>query len=182
MKYFFIVLSLLFLVYLLWPAPASVNNFPALPNSLKSVEPGDTYQVPNVAAYYSDNYRRVVMPFYQQQFEKLTNLPFPPLRINYPPEQAYTLVKDQTRSTYLEELVYPLRDSVFVNGYEPFYEDGQPIVPGMTQMVINNKVYNTKVTLKYYPSPLWTRFLTWMGVNVSVVLLWQLSRKFLRHA
>lgn len=170
------ILSLLFLVYLLMPGPTSIKDFSPLPDSVKSTEEGDTIQVPNVSAYFSNFFRPIVIPFYKQEMQKNTLFPFPPLELNYPPEFAFTAIKDQTQSTYLEEFVYPLRESTFVNGFEPFYENGRPKYLGATQIVVNQRVFNSKTTLRYYPSSLWARMVVWLGVNISIFLLWKLIR------
>lgn len=171
------IFSFLLLIYLAWPGPTSIEDFSALPSSVRSKLDGDTWQVPNDKAYFSDNYRSFVIPFYKQIYQQKSHLPFPPLRLNYPPEFAYTAVKVQTESTYLEELVYPLRGSLFVNGFEQFYADGQPVYPRAVKFNVEGQKYNTKVTLRYYPSPLWVRFLTWAGINLAVVLLWRFGKR-----
>src|SRR6185503_20107129 len=99
-KIIFIIFSVLLLVYLILPGPANIGDFPGLPNSVKSTLSGDTVQIPNIAAYFSFNYRSKVIPVYEQAFRNKTLFPFEPLRLNYPPEFAYTAIKDQTHSTY----------------------------------------------------------------------------------
>src|SRR5258708_3548859 len=135
-----IVLIALFLVglfYLLLPGPTKISDFPPLPGSLKSTEAGDTWQNPNNVAYFSKWWRSDVTAYYRKEYQKLncpdTGLkiinPFcylPPIRLNRPPEEAYQYIRDQQQSTYLEEFTYPLRDSIFVNGFEPFDKNGKP--------------------------------------------------------
>lgn len=178
-KIIFFIFSALFAVYLLLPTPASIRDFPALPNSTKSGLSGDTWQVPNVAAYFSDNYRDFVIPFYRDAFIKKSWLGILPLRLNYPPEFAFTAIKDQTQSTYLEEMVYPMKDSLFVNGLEPYTKDGAPRFKGATTFEVGGGLYTTKVTLRYYPSPVWARIIGWGGVLLSMVLLWKLGKKII---
>lgn len=177
LKIIFGVFSLLFLIYLIIPGPSSIYDFPPLPNSLKSTLEGDTIQVPNVAGYFSGNYRDFVIPFYKQAYTEKTLLPFPPMRLNYPPEYAFTAIKDQTHSTYLEEMVYPFRESLFVNGLEPFYEDGTPKYIGAIKLDHHQEVFDTKVTLRYYPSPIWARLVMWLGVMICLYLLFIMSKK-----
>lgn len=176
-KYVLVVFSLLLLIYLILPGPSSVENFPPLSDSLRSTLSGDTWQVPNVIGYFSDNYRDYVTPFYKESYQQQTLFPFLPLRLNYPPEFAFTAIKDQTQSTYLEEFVYPLRDSLFVNGLEPFYPDGQSKYWGAIKFIEDGKSYDTKTTIRFYPSSLWTRVVVWFGITLSICMLWKLSRK-----
>jgi hypothetical protein len=176
MKIFFAFFSILLLVYLLMPGPSSVNNFPPLPNSAKSTLSGDTWQVPNISAYFSNNYRDFASNFYKESYKQNTFLPFSPFKINHPPEHAFTAIKDQTHSTYLEEFYYPLRDSLYVNGLEP-YEKGQPRYNGATKFEEEGGVWETKVTLRYYPSSIIIRLIIWFGILISIVSLWRLSKR-----
>ena len=173
----FIIVATLFLVYLLLPGPSSIEDFPPLPNSAKSTLEGDTIQVPNVAAYFSNNYREFVVDFYRRDFLKKTWLPFLPLRLNHPPEYAYIAIKVETHSTYLEEYYYPLRDSLFVNGLEPFEKDGTPKYTGAIKFDNEDRISDTKVTLRYYPSSVWVRILVWLGICSSIILLWKMGKK-----
>lgn len=182
LKILFAVFSLLLLIYLVLPGPSAIENFPPLPNSVKSTLSGDTVQVPNVSAYFSNNYRQLATSYYKDIYQKQTKLPFPALRLNYPPEFAYTAIKDQTHGTYLEEYVYPLRDSIFVNGLEPFYEDGQPKYAASTEFDVEGKQFYTKVTLRYYPSAVVVRILSWLGISLSMVLLWKVGRRVILNA
>lgn len=164
---------------MIWPGPGRIEQFQALPNSDKSTLEGDTIQIPNVSAYFSDNFRDFVVPFYSRDFQKLSNLPFPPLRLNHPPEFSWNVIKRHTDSTYLEELVYPLRDSIYVNGLEPFYEDGQPKFWGATKFEVDGRSYFTKTTLRFYPSNIPVRILVWLGITISTLLLYQLGRRII---
>lgn len=162
---------------MLWPGPSRIEQVPPLPNSIKSTLEGDTIQIPNVAAYFSDNFREFVAPFYRSEYKKLTKFPFPPLNLNHPPEYSWIAIKKHTDSTYLEEFVYPLRSSLYVNGFEPFYSDGQPKYWGATKFETEGKSSYTKTTLRFYPSPFWIRFLVWAGTVLSVFFLYRMVRK-----
>ena len=182
LKIIFALISLSLLVYMLMPGPRQIIDFPALPNSIKSSLEGDTVQVPNVSAYFSDNYRESVIPLYRSAYGDKTSLPFGPLRLNYPPEYAFTAIKDQTQSTYLEELTYPLRDSLFVNGHEPVEKDGTPRYIGAGKYKIDDKLLSTKVTLRFYPSSIPARVAVWLGINISALILFALTRKVVKYA
>jgi hypothetical protein len=181
-KILFSLFSLAFLIYLVLPGPRGISDFPSLPDSTKSTLEGDTIQIPNVAAYFSENYRDFVIPFYSNSYQKKTIMPFRPLRLNYPPEFAFTAIKDQTQSTYLEELVYPLRDSLFVNGMEPFDKDGNTRWVGAGKFRQDGQGFSTKVTLRYYPSAIPVRFIVWLGINLSFIFLWRFSRRIITRA
>ena len=119
---FYAVVSAGLALYMLMPSQNAISEFPSLPNSIKSSLEGDTTQIPNVVAYFSNNYRSLSVNYFARNYMMGTFFPFEPLRFNYPPEFAFAAIKDQTQSTYLEELTYPLRDSLFINGLEPFDE------------------------------------------------------------
>jgi hypothetical protein len=173
----FICFAILLLIYLLVPGPSSIDDFSVLPNSTKSKLSGDTIQLPNIVGYFSDNYRKNVTNFFRKDFQKKVMLPFLPIRLNYPPEFAYTGILDQTKSTYLEEFVYPLRDSLYVNGFEPFYENGKSKFYSSTEFEQDDKLFFTKATLRYYPSSIWIRIVVWLGMVISIYLLWVTTRR-----
>lgn len=159
------------------PGPVSINDFPPLPQSSKSDLPGDTWQVPNIAGYFSNNYRKLVVSYYQDNYKDSLLVKIPPLRLNYAPELAYLTVRQYTDSTYLEELVYPLRDSLYINGFEPIQEDGQPRYWGAGKFSVDGSSYSTKTTIRFYSSPVWVRMLVWSGIVASFFLLYKTSRK-----
>lgn len=164
---------------MLWPGPSRIDQFSPLSDSVKSTLSGDTVQIPNVSAYFSDNFREFVVPFYLKSYWRFTRLPFPPLRLNHPPEYSWLVIKKHTDSTYLEELVYPLRSSLYVNGLEPFTSSGEPRWWGSTKFEVEGKSLYTKTTLRFYPSPFWARFLVWVGITLSILLLYKMSRKII---
>lgn len=179
MKHFFVIFSTLLFVYMLWPGPSKISDFKELPNSDKSTLEGDTIQIPNVAGYFSNNYRDFTLNFYTDNYQRKSNFPFPPLRLNHPPEYAWIAIKRHTDTTYLEELVYPLRDSLYVNGLEPYYEGGIPKFWGATMFEIGSNNWFTKVTIRYYPSNIFARFFVWFGICVSIFWVYKLGRKIL---
>lgn len=179
MKRFFIIFSVLLLMYMLWPGPGKISDFPPLPESEKSTLEGDTIQIPNVSAYFSNNFRESATSFYRKNYQNSSHLPFPPLILNHPPEYSWITIKKHTDSTYLEEFVYPLRDSLYVNGLEPFYEDGSPKFWGATKFEIGENRWFTKVTLRFYPSTILVRIIIWLGITVAVFFLFRLGKKII---
>lgn len=125
---------ILTVVYLLWPSPAFP---PPPPGSIQSHDPGDTESVYR-KAYYSNLTRSEVEDFYFQQFGGWG------YRQILPPEEAQTLVRDQTRSSYLEEMVHPWRESLYVNAFVPTLPKDE--------INIGEVKYLNKVTVRYIPS------------------------------
>ncbi len=180
MKKIYIGFCVLLLVYMILPGPGKISDFKALPDSYKSALAGDNIaQVSNVAGYFSDNYREFVTSFYSKDYKDKTWLPFPPLRLNHPPEFSWNVIKKHTDSTYLEELVYPLRDSIYVNGFEPYYVDKTPKYWGASQFSENGNTWFTKVTLRFYPSNIFIKFLVWLGIAASVACLYRLGKRII---
>jgi len=175
----FIAFSVILLLYMIWPfGPHSIVDFPALPQSAKSILSGDTTEVKNVSAYFSNNYRKYVVYYYNLVFQGLSKFPIPPLVLNYPPEEAFSYIKDQTQSTYLEEVSYPLRDSIFINGLEPYEaETLSPRYEGASMFTEGGQLWQTKVTLRYYPSTILSRIIVWISIILSFILL---SKTFYR--
>lgn len=143
-KLLFIVVLLALSIYLLLPTP----NFPQHPPFfLVSHEPADL-ETPLRRGYYTDTPREEIMNHYKNEFCCINvfgfNLKMPTLRLNYPPEEAKVLIRDLTKSTFLEELVHPLRESVFINGFEP--KDDKD------NIAFQGKKYRQKVTVRYVPS------------------------------
>lgn len=162
-KILLIVLFIAGLIYLILPGPTMISDIPALPNSLKSTEPGDTYQNPNNSAYFSNYFRKFVTGYYFNAFKSLSfGGLLPPIKLNHPPEEAFSYIRDQQTSTYLEEYLYPLRDSLFVNGYEPFNQNGKPFYKGITHILIGKTYYNTKTTLRIYHSQVISRVIVYI--------------------
>lgn len=161
------------------PGPSNISDFKTLPLSDKSTLSGDTVQIPNVSAYFSNNYRQFVTNFYLRNYQQKTWLPFPPLRLNHPPEFSWNVIKKHTDSTYLEEFVYPLRDSLFVNGLELFNEDGSPKFWGSAKLNQGENLWYTKTTLRFYPSRVSVRIIVWLGITLSILFLYKLGRKII---
>lgn len=182
-KKILIALFIIGLVYILTPGPSSIDDFPPIPNSLKSDEPGDTVQVPNVAAYFSDLDRTAITRFYRDEYRKkfIFGWLFPPVTLNYPPKAAYQYVRDLLQlSTFLEEYVFPLKGSIFVNGYEQAVMrkiKGLPPKEGPDKMQIKGQFFNSKTTIRYYPATWHVSLVTYMGIWVVSLMLFRLYRK-----
>src|SRR5579872_2116571 len=183
---------LLGLVYLLLPGPQTIDDFSRLPISTKSELAGDTIQNPNIAAYYSNYDRAYVTQFYQQDLknnycnDEVMGFPnplcfIPPIKLNHPPEEAFTYIRDQEESTYLEEYLYPLRESLFVNGYEPIDKTGKKFNSSSVPLLVDGLTYFSKATIRYYPTPIWERVLVYLLIWISIWAMWVVGKKALRH-
>lgn len=158
-----IIFSAFFIGYLLLPAP--FKDFPAPPpNSVQSMEDADT-ESPFRRAYFTNYTREQVVDHYKNQFRyrPLT------LELNYPPEDAQTLIRDQTRSYYLEELVHPFRESLYINGFIAQKAQDDIWYKGVH--------YEEKITIKYVPSNIVIRLFT---AVMTLVLMFWMGREYTR--
>lgn len=164
--------SFLLLTYLSLPTPP----FPEPPpGSLQSNEPGDSEDLGLRRAYFTNATREEVREHYKNYLSQKNFLDFtlPTYKLNYPPEEAQVIIRDQTRSSYLEEIVHPLRESIYVNGFIPESEKDT--------ILIENKVWQQKLTVKYVVSPLWARILVGTGVVVAFYFVAISWAKFVSH-
>lgn len=183
-----IILSAIFiigLIYIVLPGPSSINDFSPIPNSLKSDEPGDTYQNPNIAAYFSQFTRDDITNYYRNDFRNkyFFGKIIPPISTNRPPKESHIYVKDLQMSTFLEEYLYPLKDSLYVNGYDPRVESqirNIPVTEG-DRIQIKGEFYKSKTTIRLYPSQWYIRMLVYLGIWCAAILLWKLYKKVLKE-
>lgn len=121
------------------------QNFPEkIESAYISSEPSDV-ELDERRGYYLDETREEVIQHYKGVFSlNAFGVVIKPIRLNYPPEEAQIVIRDQTRSTFLEELVFPFRESIFINGFEPT-DDKDAIV-------INSIRYRQKVIVRHVQS------------------------------
>lgn len=166
-KLVYLLFSALFIFYLALPNP----GFPEpLPDALQSGEPADT-EDPLRRSYFTDYDREGVLDYYQEQFARSSfwALPLPTYRLNYPPEESQTIIRDQARSTYLEEIVHPFRESLFVNGFGAR--------TAKDAIFIEDKLWKQKITVKYIPSSVFVR----VGVALFTLgVMWVLLSEWKR--
>lgn len=169
-KRLFIFVLVIFSVYLFSPTP----DFPPLPDSLLSAEPGDTVEIPGVWAYYTNLSRAEILDFYQQAFSRSAffGLPLPVVTLNHPPEYGREAIRETTETTFLYELVHPLRDSMYLNGWDPA-EDPDFKAADPTQVIeIEGTFYERKVILRYRDTAWWARL---MMMGLTFFSLWVLG-------
>ena len=98
------------------------------------------------------------MDFYRRNFVGILSY-----RLNYPPEEAQALIRDQTKSSFLEEIVHFGKQSLYINGFVP---------TKATEQINRNGVhYTTKVTVRYIPSGYVTRMTTLFFLSIVTWLL-----------
>lgn len=169
-----IIFNLLVVTYLAWPLP----KIPDLEQSLKSTEEGDTIQMENVNGYFTDLPRSQVMAFYYQNY----NFPLT-IRLNHPPEKARQIFRDTIQTYYLEELVIPFKQSLFINGYE-WQNDvfTKPEKRITYQILVNDKVYQSKVTTRTFTASIPQRLISFFVTEFAALfILFALKRSFFRH-
>ena len=154
-------MNLLIIAYLFIPVP----QIPDLPNSIKSDEPGDTVQLKNVQAYYTNLTRTEVMNFYQAVYTG----PFR-VRVNHPPEKSKQVFKDTMQSYYLEEFILPFKQSLYVNGFE--WENDvftKPDKRAANKLLFKNKEYKAKISIRTFPTSIPKRIATFLLTEFSVI-------------
>ena len=167
---FYCSIVLFALAYLLLPAPAEP---PPLPESTKSNLPGDTVEIPHLYAYFTNLSREEVINFYQEHYSRsrFLNLPLLGLKLNHPPEYTWVVIRDTVLSSYLEEIVHPLKESFYINGYEPANDPFVKSEQRRPTLVYEGEEYKAKITvLPVYSNPL-IRVILFLAVIAVFVFL-----------
>lgn len=166
LKLFFFLISVFILIYILPKSP----EFPQPPiDSVQSDQPADV-ESPLRRAYYTNLSRSEVISHYEKEFNKGFKIYTP--RLNYPPEDAQLLIRDQTKSTFLEEIVHPLRESLYVNGFEPKSEE-------YAQYYKGNR-YNQRIIVRYVPSSVLNRIII-LALTLATSLLLMREYKYAKE-
>ncbi len=168
-----VLFNALFLAYLLIPTPTLKD----LPNSVKSDEPGDTVQMKNVTAFYTNLSRTEVINFYRSVYTSPVLI-----RLNYPPEYAKTIFRDTMQSYYLEEFSIPFKESLFINGFE--WEND--VFTKLEKRIVNKMIYKgieykSKITIKVIPTSPFIRLLNFLIIESSLIGLFYLYRYFKKN-
>lgn len=160
------ICALVFLGYLLMPNP----GFPEpIVNSPRSLERGDSEDLRTRRAYFTDFNRQEVLTHYTQQWKYLLywpwkfKLPSPVYRVNHRPEDAHTAIRDQTRSTFLEEIIHPFRESFYVNGFLPS--------SAKDTIIIEDRQFVQKITVRFVQSSLYVRLIIGFGSILLILIL-----------
>ena len=165
------LINILALIYLITPVP----SLPDLPNSIKSDLPGDTVQIKNTTAFFTNMTRTEVINFYKASFSG----PFR-IIINHPPEKARQIWQETTQSYYLEEFILPFKQSLYINGFE--WENDVFTKP---EQRIKNKIeyldkeYKAKVTLRLFPVKIYNRIFIFFLTEAFFIFSFLTYKKFL---
>lgn len=160
---FLISIYILGVIYLLAPHPTVAPSL----SDLQSDEPGDTWQNPNQKAFFTNKNRSQVLLELQDKYSlDLFGIRYKGFRLNYRPEEAGYLVRDQIMTYYLEEIIHPFRESTFVNGWDPTRLK-LPIIN------INGKEFLYKVTLRPINSHPLARVIVWTLIFPAIFLIYK---------
>lgn len=137
------------------------------PDSIASQEPADL-ESPLRRGYFTNYSRAEVISWYENQFNhsSFLEIKLPTLILNYPPENAQTIIRDQTSSSYLQELAHPFRESVYINGFQP------PSSNGLPAFNVEGKTWQQKIIIKYVPSNIWLREIIFIASAVMVIVIY----------
>ena len=168
-----IIFNILAVVYLVLPTP----TLPDLENSVKSNLPGDTVQITNVSGYFTNLSRQEVISFYKNKYQGLFRI-----NLNHPPEKAKEIIIDTIPSYYLEELVLPFKESLYINGFE--WEKDVFTKP---EKRIKNKIfyqdqeYSSKITIRRFPVPIFNRLFTFFTTEIGIIFAFLIYKKVLKR-
>lgn len=157
------------LVYLTSPVPA----LPDLPNSVKSNLPGDTVQISNVSAYFTNMTRTEVINFYQAYYSGLFRI-----NLNHPPERSKEIFVNTMQSYYLEEFVLPFKESLYINGFE--WENDvftKSENRSKNKLIFNNKEYKAKITIRRFPTSIPNRLIAFFATEIGFITIVAVFKK-----
>lgn len=159
-KILFAIFGIALLIYLIWPAPHFPNT---LWDFVSSNEPADK-ETPLRRGYYTNITREQLMSHYKEQFSWGE-------RLNYPPEEAQTIIRDQTQATFLEEVAHPMRESIYIAGNE--------LKSKTSVFEVSGKTYKSKVIVKYVGSNVYVRVLVGL---MALGLIWLTGSEWAKTA
>ncbi len=177
MKKILTIIYIIGFLYLLLPTP-EIN-----PQVIgyRSLEPGDTGQVPNIiAAYYTNQSRKEIINSIQRQFKKsCINFPYhfcltlPTYQLIHPPEYAKKVIRQTHHSWHFVELIHWQRESLFISFWEPALRNKSLHLQGRNFILVHHQPWQKKVTFYYQPSSWLWREIIW---TLEAVALWWLTK------
>ena len=158
-----VIFNALALTYLISPTPILKD----LPNSIKSQLPGDTTQIKNTTAYFTNMTRTEVINFYQASYAG----PFR-IHLNHPPEKAKSIWHQTIRTYYLEEFILPFKASLYINGFE--WENDVFTKPARrikNKLEYQDKIYKAKITIRTFPVSTPKRIAVFLLSQISLLII-----------
>lgn len=145
-------------------------------NGYRSLEPGDTWQQPNVlAAYYTNEPRETIINRAEKAFNHTfiakLKIPIYTYTLIHPPEYAKQVIRDTHKSWHFRELIHWQRESLFISFWEPGLRNKSLNLAGRDYLIANNQKWQTKVIFYYLPSSWWWRQLIWLAEILSLSLI-----------
>lgn len=172
LKVLFIIFCITGIAYLALPN----FSFPNPPSdSIQSQEPADL-ETPLRRAYFSNYSRQEVLDWYGKQFDhsNFFGIKLPTFLFNYPPENAQTLIRDQTSSTFLQEFTHPFRESIYINGFQPSTSNGLPVLS------VDGKGWQQKIIIRQVSSNVWIREVIFVFSAVMIVVIYNSFEKLFK--
>ena len=168
----FIVFNILAIIYLIKPTPV----LPDLYDSVKSDLPGDTVQISNTTGYFTNLSRDEVMNFYKKHYHNFFRL-----NLNHPPEKAKEIIVDTIPSYYLEELVLPYKESLYINGFE-WEKDvfTKPEKRLKNKIYYQDEPYSAKITIRRFPVSIPNRLLAFFITESGIIFAFLVYKKFIK--
>jgi hypothetical protein len=164
----FIIFNLLAVLYLIKPTP----QLPDLVNSVKSDLPGDTTQISNVSAYFTNMTRTEVINFYKTYYYGLFRI-----NLNHPPEKAKDIIVDTIQSYYFEEFILPFRGTLYINGFEWANDVFTKEASREKNKIIYNDIeYKAKITIREFPVSIPRRLISFFFTEFSIIVAFYLIK------
>ena len=146
------------------------------PDAIQSQEPADL-ETPVRRAYFTNFSREEVLVWYGKQLNSFSifdiKILIPAILLNYPPEYAQTIIRDQTSSSFLQEYAHPLRESIYINGFAPRIENN---IPAFT---IDNETRELKIIVKYVSSSIILRELIFVASIIMILIIYNIFEKLI---
>ncbi len=158
-----VIINSLAISYIISPTPIIKD----LPNSIKSNLPGDTIQIPNTTAFFTNLSRTEVINFYKASYNGSFRI-----HLNHPPEKAKTIWHQTIRSYYLEEFVLPFKESLYINGFE--WENDVFTKPERrikNKLLYQDKLYKSKISIRTFPVSPTISLIVFLLTEITILTL-----------
>jgi|SRR5581483_624916 len=183
-----VVIYILGFWYLLIPLPGALSDFVYPPNvSSNQILP--SYSSNLQTSYYSNANAKQILDFYKQQFKSLscdtlkTINPIcylSPIVISRSPSLASFYLSTKIPSTYLLEIYYPLRNSLFLSIYQYKDRNGNLISSASPLYTSSGLNYSSLVSVYYFPSSVIVREATYIAIWLIIILLSILIKRIIK--